>query len=107
MTTPYRVEPRNEGCPTCQHGDQFDIVGPAGQEIETSQSQSWGDREEADYICELMERSLSSWPCLIRTGSDGAHEAERRRTHGTRTTTAGCNRTSLYLRILRRSSRQS
>jgi hypothetical protein len=46
----YRVQARGEGCPTCQHGDQFDIIGPD----ETAQSQSWGDPEEAQYICDLM-----------------------------------------------------
>ena len=50
MPQAYKVEARGEGCPTCQHGDQFDIVGPDG----SAQSQSWGDVEEADYICELM-----------------------------------------------------
>lgn len=53
---PYRVEGRSEGCPTCQHGEQFDIVGPG----ETAQSQSWGDREEADYVCELMNDAYAA-----------------------------------------------
>jgi hypothetical protein len=47
---PYRVVARGEGCPTCQHGDQFDIVGPD----DSAQSQSWGDAEEVEYICELL-----------------------------------------------------
>lgn len=50
MSEAYRVEARGEGCSKCQHGDQFDIIGPD----ESAQSQSWGDPEEAQYICELM-----------------------------------------------------
>ncbi len=50
MSELYRVEARGIGCPTCQHGDEFDIIGPN----ETAQSQSWGDAEEAQYICDLL-----------------------------------------------------
>jgi len=50
MKPEYRVEARGEGCPTCQHGDQFDIIDSS----ECAQSQSWGDPKEAEYICELM-----------------------------------------------------
>src|SRR5271168_71527 len=50
MPTPYRVEARGDGCPTCQHGATFDIIGPDS----SSQGQSWGDPEEVEYICDLM-----------------------------------------------------
>jgi hypothetical protein len=50
MSEPYKVVPRGEGCPTCQHNDQYDIVGPD----DTAQSQSWGDAAEAEYICDLL-----------------------------------------------------
>lgn len=56
--TAYHVVARGEGCPTCQHGDQFDIIGPRPDE--SAQSQSWGDSEEADYICELLNAAYDA-----------------------------------------------
>src|SRR5258707_11494503 len=50
MSEPYKVEGRGDGCPTCQHDEQYDIIGPDG----SAQSQSWGDKDEADYICDLL-----------------------------------------------------
>ncbi len=50
MSEVYRVEISVEGCPTCQHDALWDIIGPN----ETAQSQTWGDKEEADYICDLL-----------------------------------------------------
>jgi hypothetical protein len=61
----YRVEARGVGCPTCQHGDEFDIIGPSpsynkANITESAQSQSWGDAEEAEYICELMNDAFTA-----------------------------------------------
>src|ERR1700675_3619238 len=50
MPEPYRVEAQGVGFPTCTHGDQWDIIGPN----EVCQSKSWGDAEEAEYICSLL-----------------------------------------------------
>jgi hypothetical protein len=50
MSEPYRVVGQGTGCPTCQHDEQYDIVGPD----ESAQSQSWADVDEAEYICSLM-----------------------------------------------------
>ena len=50
MSDPYKVEGRSEGCPTCQNGEQWDIIGPDG----SAQSQSLGDRGEAEYLCGLL-----------------------------------------------------
>jgi hypothetical protein len=50
MPEAYRLEPLGHGCPTCQHGDEWDIIGPN----DTAQSRTWGDYEEAEYICSLL-----------------------------------------------------
>jgi len=52
MPEPYRVEVADRGsvCPICQHGQEWDIIGPG----EVAQSQTWGDLEEAEYICGLL-----------------------------------------------------
>jgi hypothetical protein len=47
---PYRIEISTHGCPLCQSDAQWDIIGPD----ETAQSQTWGNMEEAEYICSLM-----------------------------------------------------
>lgn len=49
-TRPFRVLGQGAGCPNCQHGDQFDILGADG----SAQSQSWGDAEEAQNVCDAM-----------------------------------------------------
>jgi len=56
MDAPYKVEARGNGCPTCQHGDEFDIIGPGG----SAQSQSWSDAEEVEYICELLNEAYAA-----------------------------------------------
>lgn len=46
---PYFIEVDNNGC-TCGNGRTWTIVGPDG----VATGQSWGDVEEAEYICELL-----------------------------------------------------
>jgi len=50
MSEPYRVEIQAHGCPLCQSDAEWDIIGPN----KTAQSQTWGDAEEATYICSLL-----------------------------------------------------
>jgi hypothetical protein len=52
----YKVEARGDGCPTCQHLEQYDIIGPDG----SAQSLSWGSHEEAKDICELMNEAYDA-----------------------------------------------
>lgn len=51
----YRVEMRGVSCPQCQHGEQWAIVGPGDVEL----SQSWGDVEEAEFICEQLNDAFN------------------------------------------------
>lgn len=49
----YRVEPRGAACDACQRGEQYAIVSGEGDGA-TELSQTWGDLEEAEFICEEL-----------------------------------------------------
>lgn len=55
----YRVEKENEGCKHCGHGDYWTIVSGTGDD-EIGIGTSWGDRELADDICDLMNDAFAA-----------------------------------------------
>jgi hypothetical protein len=50
MENPYQVELNSEGCPHCGNDRLWDVVGPN----ETALSESYGDKEHAEYIADIL-----------------------------------------------------
>lgn len=60
MTDFYRVEEENEnGCDKCGHGCYWTIVSGEG-DSEIGIGTSWGDKELADDVCDLMNQAYES-----------------------------------------------
>jgi hypothetical protein len=55
MSEPYIVEVHSQGCPQCGHDSQYDIVYIPEQ---TAESKSWGDKDEAEYIANLLNTAF-------------------------------------------------
>ena len=51
MKEPYRVKVAKDGCSECGHDRQYDIVYTPN---DTAQSQTWGDREDAEDIAYML-----------------------------------------------------
>jgi len=47
---PYYVEQGNTGCYACNKGITWDIIDPNGVAL----GQSWGDKDEAEWIAEQL-----------------------------------------------------
>jgi hypothetical protein len=55
MESPYIVEMQNEGCSQCGHDAQYAVVYVPEQ---IGQSQTWGDREEAEHIVDMLNEAF-------------------------------------------------
>jgi hypothetical protein len=67
MSEPYHIELGNRGCIECHHGETWDIIDPEGVALATS----YGDKEEAEEVCEMLNRSFYFGE---RSGSDVSPE---------------------------------
>ncbi len=60
MAKAYHLEIEESGCADCKNGRTYIIIGPD----EVGESNLYGDKEEAEYICEMLNDAFEK--ALVR-----------------------------------------